>query len=68
MTATIIIDRNDIKNELHEFLFDDWCRELGLNPEITDSFEVSLVTTQQDIDEAVAIVDKELKFLGVVTQ
>lgn len=50
MTATIIIDRNDIKNELHEFLFDDWCRELDLNPNTTDSFEVSLVTTQQDME------------------
>jgi len=42
MNATLIIDRDDIKNELHDFLFNDWCEELNLDPDTTDRFTVTV--------------------------
>ena len=42
MNATLIIDRDDIKNELHDFLFNEWCEELNLDPDTTDRFTVTV--------------------------
>jgi len=34
--ATIIINRNDVKSEIHPYLFDTWLEELGIDPEAED--------------------------------
>ena len=48
MNATLIIDRDDIKNELHDFLFNEWCEELNLDPDTTDRFTVTVSKAEAD--------------------
>ncbi len=39
---TIILDRNDIRTELHPFMFDEICEELGIDPKSTDIIELTV--------------------------
>jgi len=42
----IIIDRDDVNNPLHPTLFDQWCEQLGLDPETTDSIEITVAKAE----------------------
>ena len=42
MQTTIIINRDDINTDLHQFLFDEWLEQLGLERDSTDTIELTV--------------------------
>ena len=43
MRKIIIINREDVNNPLHPFLFDQWLEELGIKANSTDSVQITIV-------------------------
>jgi hypothetical protein len=45
-SVQIILDREDVNNPLHPFIFDEICDQLGLDPEVTGRLTMTVTSAE----------------------